>query len=208
MRVRVLILLMLFGLPSVVFCQHLRLGVGGGLSFIDNPAYYAQDVSSGGLGFTTELHAGIDAKLDLEGFPVTLTGRAHYTWMTGSGTVESDQVYASAGDYSTFADILVIAFGAEWAVSPGPFSPHLSSEILLTEAGQVTYANASSAPFLKDARTRVGFALGAGLESSLSALLSADLRIRYNWNTLFGRPGGEENLNTLDVTLAFFFSLY
>jgi opacity protein-like surface antigen len=202
-----MILLVLATPSGGALSQHLRLGAEAGLSFIDMPGFYTQDVSSGGLGFNIELHAGAVGKLELRDSPVTLTGRVQYTWMTGSGTVVSGQVNASAGDYTTFADILIMGAGAEWVVSPGALSPHISTEILLTEAGQVSFAGTSSGssnPFLRNASTRVGFAVGAGLEHSFSSSFSADLHVRYNWNTLFGRTGDEGNLNTLDVSLAFY----
>ncbi len=175
------------------------------------PSYYTQDVSSGGLGFTAEFHAGAMGKLELPESPFTLTGRVQYTWMTGSGNVVNSQLYASAGDYSTFQDIFVVAAGVEWVVSHSAVSPHISTEILLAEVGQVSVASTSSGPatpFLKEPSTRVGFALGAGLEHPLTSSLNTDLHIRYNWNRLFGRGPGEGNLNTLDVSLEFYFVLY
>jgi hypothetical protein len=108
-----LILLVLSAPSGETFSQHLRLGAGAGLSYIDLPSFYTQDVSSGGLGFNVEFHVAASGKLDLPESPITLTGRVQYTWMTGSGTVSGDQTYASAGDYSTFADILVAGAGAE-----------------------------------------------------------------------------------------------
>lgn len=189
--------------------QHLRLGVEGGLSFVDLPDYYTTDVSSGGLGFDVELHAGASGKLELEGSPFTLSGRVQYTWMTGSGTVVSNLVYASSGNYSTFQDILLVGAGVEFVVSHIPFSPHISTELLLTEVGQISLSSTSSpSPFLKNPSTRVGFALGAGLEHPIISSFNTDLHIRYNWNRLFGRASGELNLNTLDVSIEFYIVLY
>ncbi len=191
--------------------QHLRVGGGGGLSFIDSPDFYTADVSTGGFGFNTEFHVAAAAKLDLPDFPVSLTGRVQYTWMTGSGTVVSYPVEASSGNYTTFADVLVAAFGAEWVLSPISISPHISTEILATGAGQVSVTSAShenSTPFLRDASMRLGFSVGAGLEYTFTPNVSADLHTRYNWNTLFARPTGEPNLNTLDVSLVFFSTLF
>lgn len=216
MRSSPLILLMAVLLSAPVYSQHLRLGPGGGLSFIDLPNYYSQDVSAGGLGFDMEAHAAVLGKLDLEEPGVTLTGRLQYTWMTGSGSVVSDQVDITAGDYSTFADIFVTGFGAEWGFGPEVSSStqvpeilHLSTEILLTEVGQVTFTSSgSSSPFLKNAATRVGFAAGAGLEYPLSPTVTVDLHLRYSWNTLFCRSAEEENLNTFDASLAIYFSVF
>jgi opacity protein-like surface antigen len=191
--------------------QHLRLGAEAGLSFVDMPDYYTEDVSSGGLGFNVELHSGVLGKLELPGFPVAFTARVQYTWMTGSGNVVSDQLYASAGSYSTFQDILVVGAGVEWVVSHIAVSPHISTEILFAEVGQISFSSASSgspSSFLKNPSTRVGFALGAGLEHSLSPSLNTDLHVRYNWNRLFGRAPDEGDLNTLDVSLALYFVFY
>ncbi len=207
----ILALILLVAPSGEAISQHLRLGVDGGLSFIDMPNYYTQDVSSGGLGFMVELHAGASGKLELPESPFTLTGRVQYTWMTGSGNVVSNQLYASAGNYSTFQDIFVVAAGVEWVVSRMEFYPHISTEILLAEVGHITVSSNSSdadTPFLKDPYTRVGFALGAGLEHQITSSLNTDLHIRYNWNRLFGRAPGEGNLNTLDVSLAFYLVLY
>jgi opacity protein-like surface antigen len=84
-------------------------------------------------------------------------------------------------------------------------------EILLAEVGQISSSNTlegSPNPFLRNASTRVGVAVGAGLEHSFSSSFSADLHIRYNWNTLFGRTDSVGNLNTLDVSLAFYVIVY
>jgi hypothetical protein len=168
-----------------------------------------EDLSSGGLGFDVELHAGASGKLELEGSPVTFTGRVQYTWMTGSGTVVSNLADASSGSYSTFQDILVVAAGVEFGVRQIAFSPHISTEVLLSEVGQISLSSTSSpSPFLRNASTRVGFALGGGLEHPLTSFLNSDLHVRYNWNRLFGRGPGEANLNTLDVSLEFYFVLY
>ncbi len=173
------------------------------------PAYYTGDVSTGGLGFDIEFHAGAAGKLELEGSAFTLTGRVQYTWMSGSGTVVSDQAFASSGDYSTFQDILVVGGGVEFGLPRIAFSPHISTELLLTEVGQITVSSTSSpSPFLKNPSTRVGFALGAGLEHPITSSVNTDLHVRYNWNRLFGRGPNEENLNTLDVSVEFYFVVY
>lgn len=173
------------------------------------PAYYTEDVSSGGLGFNVEYHAGVAGKLELKESPFTLTGRVQYTWMSGSGTVVSNQAYASSGDYSTFQDILVVGGGVEFGLPRIAFSPHMSTELLLTEVGQLSVSSTSSpSPFLKEPSTRVGFALGAGLEHPITSSVNTDLHVRYNWNRLFGRGPGELNLNTLDVSLEFYLVLY
>jgi opacity protein-like surface antigen len=198
-------------MPDDVYAQHLRVGAGPGLSFIDSPDFYTQDVSTGGLGFNVELNVAAAAKLELQDFPVCLTTRVQYTWMTGSGTVQNDQLYGSSGDYATFADILVAGFGAEWVISPTSLSPHLSTEILFTGVGQVSYANSPSGlspSFLKNASMRIGFAVGAGLEYSFTSRLTGDLHTRYNWNTLFGRAAGQENFNTLDLAFVLFYRVF
>ncbi len=209
MRILILSFLALALSCAQAMSQHLRLGAEGGLSFIDMPAYYTQDVSSGGLGFNVEFHAGVAGKLELEGYPFTLTGRVQYTWMTGSGTVVSNQLYASSGNYSTFQDILVVGAGIEFGLPWIAFSPHISTEILLTEVGEISISSASSpSPFLDNPSTRVGFALGAGLEHPLTSSVNSDLHVRYNWNRLFGRGPNEGNLNTLDVSIEFYFVIY
>ncbi len=208
-RIIVLSLLTLSAPSGEAISQHLRLGVEGGLSFIDMPAYYTGDVSTGGLGFDIEFHAGAAGKLELEGSAFTLTGRVQYTWMSGSGTVVSDQAFASSGDYSTFQDILVVGGGVEFGLPRIAFSPHISTELLLTEVGQITVSSTSSpSPFLKNPSTRVGFALGAGLEHPITSSVNTDLHVRYNWNRLFGRGPEEENLNTLDVSVEIYFVVY
>jgi opacity protein-like surface antigen len=206
-----LMLCVLFVPSGKALSQHLRLGAEGGMSFIDKPDSYTQDVSAGGLGFNVEMHAGALGKFELESFPLTLTGRIQYTWMTGSGTVNSNQVSGATGNYSTFADILVVAAGTEWVTGPQALLPHISTEILVTEVGQVSFSNSQngpSSPFLKNASTRIGFALGGGLEHSFSALVHADLHIRYNWNNLIVQSRHESSLNTLDVSLALYLVLY
>jgi len=208
----VYVLAVILTAPSgTVISQHLRLGAEAGLSFIDKPDYYTQDLSAGGLGFNAEMHVGALGKLEMADFPLTLTGRIQYTWMNGSGTVSNSQIYGATGNYSTFADILVVAAGTEWVVGPRALLPHISTEILITEVGQVSFSNAihePSSPFLKNASTRLGFALGAGLEHSFTPLVNADLHVRYNWNNLIAQSETESNLNTLDVSLALYFVLY
>ena len=177
---------------SSAYSQSLKLGLSGGLTNVTAPDSYTEDISKGGFGFSSEIHYGVKAKLSLPLIPLTFAGYII------NHSLNSDE---SGAEYSL--NVLAIGVGAEWALIPGPVSPYLGVDVLSNSFGDLEL-NGNTA---FDGDSRVGAAVGAGIDFKLLPKFDIDASVKYNMFNLIGQDDNEDTISSLNLNVTILFSV-
>jgi hypothetical protein len=161
----------LTGMLMVVICstgfsQDLKLGFGGGPTFVQyvEGRAYAMDISLGGLGFGLSYSISGKAELSFPESPFSLVGRVSYLSMSGSGTLTSPGIYSQGtGNVETKLHFWSIGVGGEWKILQGPVAPFAGANVLLESFNNASYKLTNSAGSNEYLHGR-GTAPGVGLE--------------------------------------------
>jgi hypothetical protein len=191
-------ILILFVMAAVLFAaesyaQGLKFGVGGGLSMVQTPDAYANDIADGGAGFSSEYHFGIKAKLSLPLVPVTPVAFLNYHLLSGEGE-------SAIGNVESKQNILTVGVGVNYNLIPGPLSPYAALDLQYNSFGDYEIGSQTFA-----GNSRVGLGVGAGVDFTLLPMLDFDVSAKYNMLNLFGKEGEEETIGiiTLNLTVMF-----
>ena len=171
-----------------IYSQGLKVGIGGGFSFVQTPSYYT-DVK----GFSSEYHIGLKGKLDIPVIPFTPVGFVEYHFLRG--TQNSPGVSAD-----TKQNILTLGVGGEFSMVPGPLSPYLTVELEFNNFGDLETTGLQTISGF----SRMGIGLGAGVELSL-VVIDVDVSLRYQMLNLIGKESGEETIGIINLNAAVFF---
>ena len=159
---------------------------------------YTNDISQGGLGFSTEYHIGIKGKINLPLLPITPIAFVDYYRLSGEeavpqGTIEISQSIVSAGA------------GVEYSLAPGPINPYVTVTVASNSFSKLdvtTPAGYTGAVPSGDGVTRVGAGIGLGLDISIIPSLDVDATVSYNWLNLIGKESGEETVRVINLDVA------
>ena len=192
----------------------LRFGPTAGMSTVTGADIYTKDLKDGGFGFDTENYFGGKAKLGLPLFPFTITGQAHYVSYKGEGIdYAAIPPYASMlteGDGERKFSLLTMSLGLEKRLLPGPLSPYLAADFLISSFGDaestIRYPGGSTT-IKSDGESRYGLGIGAGLDFTLLPTIDVDVSAKYNFNSLFGKEDDEENFNTFNISVSVMFGI-
>ena len=186
----------ILSINTKVQAQLVSIGAGGGLTQILSPDYYKNDISDGGLGFSSGYNLGIIAKVGLPVFPLTPRGFVLYHTLKGS---------SEAIEYSQ--SITSVGLGVEYGFIPVPagFDPYLSLDVTFNNFGD--FDGTLPADLFAVNGSRVGLQLGVGTEITIIPLINLDVFAGYNWFNLTGKEDCEETRSAfvLDVFLMFNF---
>jgi len=179
-----------------VQAQLVSIGAGGGLTQILSPDYYTNDISDGGLGFSSGYNLGIIVKVGLPVIPITPRGFILYHTLEGnSNTIENSQSITSVG------------LGVQYGFIPIPagFDPYLSLDATFNNFGD--FKGTLPSDLIAINGSRVGLQLGVGTEVTIIPLINLDVFAGYNWFNLTGKEDGEETVSAfvLDLFLMFNF---
>ncbi|MFC2083981.1 outer membrane beta-barrel protein [Bacteroidota bacterium] len=183
--------------------QSIRLGFGGGLTTLQGPKDFTDDIAKGGLGFGSEYHLGGIAKVGLPLLPIRIIGQVYYNSLGSEG---------EGKEYST--SILSVGLGAEWSLAPGPIKPYLGADLSLNSFGEME-VDGKVADGSKGV-TRYGLGVGIGTEITILPKIDLDIKATYNMYNLFGKEekdnltmagNEEETISSLNFTLNILFSL-
>jgi len=195
---KVLLFLAFITFINMTFAQGLKFGIGGGLSLVQSPKAWTEDINNGGAGFKTAFNIAGKVKLKLPLIPLTPTGMVQYSFFNGS--------YSNAlGEYKTSMNVLTLAAGGEFSFLPGPLSPYAGLDIMYNNfmEGKVTFPGGSSV--FSTSASRVGLGIGVGVEFNLIPMINFDLSAKYKIMNLVGKETGEESVGILDINLFVFF---
>jgi hypothetical protein len=179
-----------------VHAQIFKIGAGGGLTQVLSPDYYKNDISDGGLGFSSGYNLGIIAKVGLPAIPIT--PRAFFLNHTLTSNFEEI-------DYKQ--TITSFGLGVQYGFIPIPagFDPYLSLDVTFNNF--TDFEGTLPAELIAVNGSRTGLQVGIGTEVTIIPLINLDVFAGYNWFNLSGKEGLEESVNAfvLDVFLMFNF---
>ncbi len=171
--------------PQETSAQGLKIGVGGGLSSVQSPAYYTD-----AAGFSSEYHVGLKGKLSIPLFPIIPVGFIEYHFFRGQ----------TPGGADTKQNILSIGVGGEMELLPGPLSPYLGLDLEYNNFGDFETSGSPSASGV----SRMGLGIGAGVMLTLLPI-DFDVSLKYQMLNLFGKDSGEETIGIINLNAAIFF---
>ncbi len=175
-----------------VQAQSIDLGFGGGLTFVQSPAYYT-DVAK----FSSEYHVGIKGKLNFPFFPITPIGFIDYHFLNGTNSTP-------LGDFEAKQNILSIGLGGELTLVPGPLSPYVGLDFEFNNFGDFT-TTIAGVETKSGGTSRSGLGIGAGVMIKLIPVFNIDLGLKYQMLNLFGKKDGEETIGIINLNAAIFF---
>jgi len=165
--------------------QGIKIGVGGGLSAVQSPAYYTD-----AAGFSSEYHIGVKGKLSIPIFPITPIGFVEYHFFRGQTPAGAD----------TKQNILSIGVGGELGLLPGPLSPYVGLDLEFNNFGDFETTGSPTASGV----SRMGLGVGAGVMLTLLPI-DFDVSLKYQMLNLFGKEDGEDTIGIINLNAAIFF---
>jgi hypothetical protein len=206
----IILVMVLFLIPSFSQAQLFKLGVGGGLTQVTGPDEYTKDVSEDGLGFSTNFNFGLVAKVDIPMVPITPRGYLLYHSLSGSGDTEilAKSMNINAVKVENSQSIFEIGVGAQYNFIPLPagIDPYIALDISMNSFGDITQkAGGEERTF--SGESRFGGGIGLGAEVSIVPMLNIDLLASYKLFNLVGKDDGEDTISaiTLDAFIMFNF---
>lgn len=186
---------------SVVSAQGISIAPTAGLTIVTGPDALSNDISEGGLGFSSAPHFGVKGKFSLPLIPLAITGQVLYTSFSGEGeTMITDGVTVPL---ETESSLLIFGVGAEYIFVPGPISPYLGFDFFYANLGETKITSTSSNFSYEqtiDGDSRTGIGIGGGLQIDIIPLIDIDVAAKYNINNLIGKEDGEETFSTINLS--------
>jgi len=202
-RPTIILVLLIAAINAHISAQGIRLGIGAGITHVQGPDIYTNDIGTGGAGFSSGYHIGLKGKLDIPVIPITPVGFITYYHFSG-------EQFTPLGNIETSQSIWSFGIGGEYELFPGPLKPYLVLDLALNNfgdlevdagsnllGGSVTGNTASS-------RSRFGAAIGIGAELSL-LIIDIDGSIKYHFMNLFGKETNEETVKLLSFNISVLF---
>lgn len=186
-----ILLLIIISYP--ISSQSLRIGAGGGITNITAPDDYTKKLTEGGLGFGSEIHYGLKAKLGLPVLPLNIVG----SYLMHSFSSEESGVEVTSG-------LNTIGIGAELILLPGPINPYVGLDLTQTTIQDIELKTDNETLKLKVDESRFGANLGAGLDIKILPTIDIDVSAKYSVFNLVGKDDDdEETLSaiTLNATI-------
>ena len=191
-----LLLILLLSFPTNA--QLIKFGIGGGLTAINSPDSLTKSISNGGLGFTTNYHFTVMAKLDIPLIPITPGVFIDYHYLKGSGTI-------NAGNITTEQNIFSLGIEGQYNIIPLPLvKPYAVVDIAYNHFGNIQVSGAG-ATFSFTGYNRYGAAIGVGAVVTALPAIDLDVSLKYNFMNLVGKDSGEGSINATTLNLILFF---
>ena len=191
-----LLLILLFSFPSKA--QLVKFGIGGGLTAINSPDSLTKSISAGGLGFTSNYHFTVMAKLNIPLVPITPGIFIDYHYLKGSGT-------STLGNVSTEQNIFSIGVEGQYNILPLPLvKPYAAVDIVYNHFGNLQISEAGYT-YTFTGNNRYGAAIGIGALVTALPSIDLDVSLKYNFMNLIGKDSGESSINATTLNLILFF---
>jgi hypothetical protein len=198
----------LLSLPTFTSAQLVKIGAGGGITQVLAPDEYTEEVSNGGLGYSTEWNFGVVGKVDLPLIPFTPRAFILYHTLSGKGTVPQELFKAAQveDDLEITQSILELGVGAQYNFIPSPlgFDPYIALDVSFNSFGK---SKINDSEIDGSDVSRFGGGIGVGTEISIIPVVNLDLYLSYKMFNLTGKEDGEETISavTLDAFIIFNF---
>lgn len=179
-------------LTTVTFGQSIKVGIGGGYTALTGDNSFT---AKNALNLNSGIHYGGKLLISIPLLPFQFAANIYNNPLSNEYTEP-----ITKETIKTETSFLSIGLGAEFTLIPGPIQPYLAGELLYTSFGEVTLNNFKT----KDAESKTGLGLGAGLYFKLLPVINLDLSAHYNMNTLLSSG---DALNSTHVRLNILFNI-
>ncbi len=199
-------------LSFTVNAQSFSIGVGGGLTNVVGSEDFTNNISEGGLGYSTEWNMGVVVKLGLPLVPITPRAFILYHTLNGSESTTLESLTKGTSinqtELTTSQSILSVGLGVQYGFIPIPVGvdPYLAIDLMYNNFGEFKRTRIVNEETF-DGFSRFGLGLGVGAEVSIIPVLNIDLLVSYQMMNLVGKKDGETALSTLTVDAFLLFSL-
>lgn len=191
---------------SALSAQGISIAPTAGLTVVAGPEEFTNDISEGGLGFSSAPHFGVKGRFSLPLIPLAITGQVLYTSFSGDGEgMIADGVTVPI---ETESSLLIFGVGAEYNFVPGPISPYLGFDLFYANSGDTKITSTASNFSYEqkiDGESRTGIGIGGGLQIGIIPLIDVDVAAKYNINNLLGKEDGEDTFSTINLSVSVFF---
>lgn len=186
---------------SALSAQGISIAPTAGLTIVTGPEEFTNDISEGGLGFSSAPHFGVKGRFSLPLIPLAITGQVLYTSFSGDGEgmITGDVTVP----IETESSLLIFGVGAEYNFVPGPISPYLGFDLFYANLGDTKVTSTASNFSYEqtvDGESRTGIGIGGGLQIGIIPLIDVDVAAKYNINNLIGKEDGEETFSTINLS--------
>jgi hypothetical protein len=173
-------------------------GIGGGLSTVTGPDSYTNDLTSGGIGFSSGYHLGVKLKFGLPVAPFKPFGFVNYTHFS------TDQS-SPLGNVAISQSIWSIGAGGQFNLIPGPINPYIAANVAYNNFGDLDIEGIDIDDFEGGgAKSRFGGGIGIGAELSV-LIIGLDASITYNFLNWVGKESDEETVSVISYNLTVLF---
>ncbi len=184
--------------------QTIKIGVGGGVTFVTSPAAYTNDILQGGSGFSTEYHYGIRGKWDVPFAPIKPIIFLNYYKFTGQQTYQSTEYKAST-------DIFSAGIKSEIPVFDNEFHPYMSLSLMYNMFGKYKkekIENNIDSSYSYPTYNRLGLGIGIGAYVDVIPLIDIDASLNYDFLNVYGKSPDEAGVSVLSLDLTVFFRTF
>lgn len=191
---------------SALSAQGISIAPTAGLTVVAGPEELTNDISEGGLGFSSAPHFGVKGRFSLPLIPLAITGQVLYTSFSGDG--EGMIADGITVPIETESSLLIFGVGAEYNFVPGPISPYLGFDLFYANSGDTKITSTTSNFSYEqkiDGESRTGIGIGGGLQIGIIPLIDVDVAAKYNINNLLGKEDGEDTFSTINLSVSVFF---
>ncbi|MCH9029597.1 MAG: outer membrane beta-barrel protein [Bacteroidetes bacterium] len=195
---------------SIVPAQSIKVGVGGGLTSVQGPDSYTNDISQNGYGFSSEYNLGAIVKVDIPLIPLTPRAFVMYHNFGGEGrkTINAPDGGLNEVDRGYSQSVLSLGAGVQYGFIPIPvgIDPYLSLDLTFNNFGDFTTTTNGSETTL-EGNSRMGLQFGIGAEVSIIPTINLDVFASYSLFNISGKDDGEDTVTafTLDLFIIFNF---
>lgn len=175
------------------------LGIGGGLSTVTGPDSYTNDLTSGGIGFSSGYHLGVKLKFGIPVAPFKPFGFVNYTHFSNDQSTPVGNVAISQSIWS-------IGAGGQYNLIPGPINPYIAANVAYNNFGDLSVEGGDIGDAFEGGGSKSRFGGGIGIGAELSVLvIGLDASITYNFLNWVGKESGEETVSIISYNLTVLF---
>lgn len=161
--------------------QNIKLGLGGGVLFLQKPDYVTRGITDGGMGLTSGYNLTAEAKFRIPALPASALIFYDYSYLK--------ERYEKNGGYLQYqSSVFAWGAGAEAYILKGPISPYAGVNLFVFK---MTFDESTNMMMTDEVRypfkTIVSYGLGlsAGTEIDVIPRISVDIKLKYNLYNLF-----------------------
>ena len=197
-----------------LYSQSLKLGIGGGPVFVQSSGLAINTNFNRNIDFNTSYQIGARIKVAFL-IPFNLIGEVNYYKFKGDGTANLPVMVPPSAtltnnNVNAESKMWNVVVGGEYVFIPAPVvAPHLDVDLIYSSFGESTVTSVvNDAISLKaDGKSRFGIGLGVGADITAFPSFDIGVNAKYNMHTLFGKEDGEDNLNTITLTVSILFDV-